>query len=228
MVPCRAGAFGQNERSVFGFLNSAEPGGFQEYLKTHEAGAVLYDPAQLWDYLRANLEPAILASPDSHRWSQAVEALQRCERQGGPLHLKLAKSIAVIELFHGGSGVLPERSILQAARLRLTADEIDQALQQLQDWSVAALEAILDAFALFAGSDFDIETALSEAQASSASSTWIACQPLLICSQYLAKKHYFTTGTLRWFTTALASPQALAKLVERYQPPMGLPASFSW
>ena len=218
--------FGQNERSVFGFLNSAEPSGFQEYLKTHEPGAALYDPAQLWDYLRTNLEPAILASPDSHRWSEAVDAIQRCERNGEALHLKLAKSIAVIELFHGGSGVLPERSILMSCLPDEDPKAIDHALQQLQDWSVLVFRRHLDAFALFAGSDFDIEAAFAEAQSQLGElnlprlSTFADLQPVL------AKKHYFTTGTLRWFTTALVSPQGLDKLVERYAPTDGAAGQF--
>ncbi|WP_373502194.1 hypothetical protein [Aestuariivirga sp.] len=218
--------FGQNERSVFGFLNSAEPGGFQEYLKTHEAGAGLYDPAQLWDYLRANLEPAILASPDSHRWSQAVEALQRCERKGGPLHLKLAKSIAVIELFHGGCGVLPERSILASCVPEAKVDEIDQALKELQDWSVAVFRGHLDAFALFAGSDFNIESALLEAQAQLGELNLDRLSAFADLQPVLAKKHYFTTGTLRWFTTTLTSPHGLARLVERYRPVDGAAGQF--
>ncbi|UOM36714.1 hypothetical protein [Acuticoccus sp. I52.16.1] len=218
--------FGQNERSVFGFLNSAEPGGFQEYLKTHEAGSAPYDPAQLWDYLRANLEPAILASPDSHRWSEAVDAVQRCERNGEALHLKLAKSIAVIELFHGGSGVLPERSILATCVPDAAPEAVDHALQQLQDWSVTVYRGHLNAFALFAGSDFDIEAALVEVKTQLGEldlnrlSTFADLQPVL------AKKHYFTTGTLRWFTAGLASPQGLAKTVERYSPTNGAAGQF--
>lgn len=218
--------FGQNERSVFGFLNSAEPGGFQEYLKTHAADAELYGPAQLWDYLRANLEPAILASPDSHRWSQAVEALQRCERHGEPLHLKLAKCIAVIELFHGGCGVMPERSIVASCVPEATTDEVDQALQQLQDWSVAVFRGHLSAFALFAGSDFDIEAALSEAQSQLGELNLNRLSAFADLQPVLAKKHYFTTGTLRWFTTALASPHGLDSLVERYRPTDGAAGQF--
>lgn len=218
--------FGQNERSVFGFLNSAEPGGFQEYLKTHEAGSTLYDPAQLWDYLQTNLEPAILASPDSHRWSQAIEALQRCERKGTPFHLKLAKSIAVIELFNGGSGVVPERGILAGCLPEATADELDEALQHLQDWSVTVFRGHLDAFALFAGSDFDIDVALGEAQAQSGDLNLDRLSAFADLQPILAKKHYFITGTLRWFTTALAPQQGLTNMVEAYQPTDGAAGKF--
>ena len=63
--------FGQNQRSIFGFLNSAEPQGFQDFLRNASA-ADLYGPDRLWDYLRITLEPSILASPDGHRgrWPQ--------------------------------------------------------------------------------------------------------------------------------------------------------------
>ena len=51
--------FAQNERSVFGFLSSAEPAGFQEFLQTTEAGEATYDPAWLWDYLASNFGMAL-------------------------------------------------------------------------------------------------------------------------------------------------------------------------
>lgn len=50
--------FGQNQRSIFGFLNSAESFGFQDFINTAE-GNTFYTPDMLWDYLRANLEPSI-------------------------------------------------------------------------------------------------------------------------------------------------------------------------
>ena len=74
--------FGQNQRSIFGFLNSAEPQGFQDFLR-NASDADLYGPDRLWDYLRLNLEPSILASPDGHRWALAANALGRCEAMGG-------------------------------------------------------------------------------------------------------------------------------------------------
>jgi hypothetical protein len=82
--------FGQNERSTFGFLASSEPEGFQDFLRRAPANELAtYDPSQLWDYLRINLEPAILASADGHRWAQGAEAVERCEARGTPLHIRL-------------------------------------------------------------------------------------------------------------------------------------------
>ena len=54
--------FGQNQRSIFGFLNSTEPRGFQDFLRNANENE-LYTLELLWDYLRSNLEPSIMASP---------------------------------------------------------------------------------------------------------------------------------------------------------------------
>jgi hypothetical protein len=73
--------FGQNERSTFAFLNSSEPEGFQDFLRVVPVDDLAtFEPARLWDYLQINLEPAILASPDGHRWAQGAEAVERRRR----------------------------------------------------------------------------------------------------------------------------------------------------
>lgn len=74
--------FGQNQRSIFSFLSSTEPHGFQAFLD-RALDAETYLPAEFWDYLRTNLEPTILASPDGHRWATATDALERCAQKMG-------------------------------------------------------------------------------------------------------------------------------------------------
>ena len=106
--------FGQNERSTFGFLSSVEANGFRSYLQsTPLSQATWYRPSDYWDYLRSNLEPAILASPDGHRWSQAVEAVERAEAKSGePLLVSMIKNIAVIDLFRNGSGLAADSAVM--------------------------------------------------------------------------------------------------------------------
>ena len=114
--------FGQNERSVFGFLASVEPFGFRAFLQsTPLAEARWYRPDDYWDYLRANLEPAILASPDGHRWAQAVEAVERVEAKSGDrLLVQLVKNVAVVDLFATARGLSPRTSCSQqSSRKRL-------------------------------------------------------------------------------------------------------------
>ena len=151
---------------MFGFLNSAEPNGFQKFLRVTPAGdEVTYQPALLWDYLRANLEPSILASPDGHRWSLAVEAVERCDSRGGDLdHLQLVKTIALIDLFKERSGLLPSADVLAHALPGLSKARLQTMLDQLAAWSIVIFKKYLGAYAIYADSDFDIEAAVGEAR----------------------------------------------------------------
>jgi hypothetical protein len=196
--------FGQNERSTFGLLGSSEPEGFQEFLRRTPANQLAsYNPAQLWDYLRLNMEPAILASPDGHRWAQGIEAVERCEARGTPLHIRLAKAIAVTDLFRNGTGIVAEREIVRASVADVDEYLVDRALLDLEEWSVVIFRKHIEAWALYAGSDFDIEAAVEAAKAAAPDLNLQRLAMLAGLQPLLAKQHYTRTGALRWFDTEL-------------------------
>lgn len=208
--------FGQNERSVFGFLASAEPSGFQEFLRaTAAASGTLFGPERFWDYLRINLEPAILASNDSHRWAQGADAIERCEARGTPLHVTLAKSIALIDMFRNGSGLAADRVTLGACVLDAPKEAVDTALADLERWSVAVFRKHLEAWAIYAGSDFDIDGAVGAAVAQLAGLDLARLAILAGLQPVLAKRHYHETGSLRWFQTELVHLGELDRVIGR-------------
>lgn len=220
--------FGQNQRSVFGFLNSAEPYGFQDFLRLTPADSdQIYQPAMLWDYLRANLEPSILASPDGHRWSLAVEAVERCEARGGDLdHLQLVKTIALIDLFKERSGLLPSESVLAHALPALSATRLKSMLDQLAAWSIIIFKNFLGAYAIYAGSDFDIDAAVGQAHARMTGIDFARLRQLAMLQPILAKRHYHATGALRWFDIDIAPLSDGADRVRRYHPQNGATGLF--
>ena len=202
--------FGQNQRSIFAFLNSAEPFGFQDFLKKAVLGDI-YQPHMLWDYLRANLEPAILASPDGHRWALAAEALERCEALGGDkLHIEFLKTIALVDLFKERSGLVPSEALLQASFPDVKPRERAATIQQLSAWSLIVYKKFLSAYAIYAGSDFDIEQAVKEALDAREDIDFETLKTLAGLQPILAKRHYHDTGTLRWFDVSLAPIDALS------------------
>lgn len=220
--------FGQNQRSVFGFLNSAEPLGFQDFLRTTSVDdGQTYQAAMLWDYLRANLEPSILASPDGHRWSLAVEAVERCEARGGDLnHVQLVKTIALIDLFKERSGLLPSEDVLAHALPTLPAALLKAMLDQLVAWSIVIFKNFLGAYAIYAGSDFDIDAAVGQAHARMTGIDFARLRHLAMLQPILAKRHYHTTGALRWFDIDIAPLNDGADRVNRYQPQSGATGLF--
>ena len=213
--------FGQNQRSVFGFLSSAETHGFQEFLRT--CGPTdTYDPPRLWDYLRANLEPAILASPDGHRWSVAVEAVDRCEGGEGERRLVDAiKTVAVVELFRERSGISATKALLAVALPGVKEADIRTALETLAQRSLVVFRKHLGAYGVYAGSDFDIEAALDSALASSSTPDFAALRALASFQPVVAKRHYHATGAMRWFDVDVLPLSDLNGRIEKYRPGKG-------
>ena len=218
--------FGQNQRSIFGFLNSAEPSGFQDFIR-HNTEDSLYEPDRLWSYLRVNLEPSILASPDGHRWALAAEAIERCEALGGDeLHLKLLKAIALVDLFKERSGLVPTNELLAACVDGTSKAQIDATLQQLKSWSLVIYRKFADAYAIYAGSDFDIDRAVQEALEHVREVDFTALQKLAGLQPILAKRHYHATGALRWFNVGVAALSNLKERVRTYHPHAGTIGEF--
>ncbi len=218
--------FGQNQRSIFGFLNSSEPHGFQDYLRSTMEND-LYGPEKLWDYLRTNLEPSILASPDGHRWALAAEALERCEAIGGDdFHIKLLKTIAVIDLFKERSGLVANFELLKSCFSKVTVKSLKQGLKQLDSWSLTIFKKFLEAHAIFAGSDFDIEQAVTSALEEINEVDFSALKSLAGLQPLLAKRHYHETGAMRWFDVNLMPVHDLLEMAAHYEPKKGVIGQF--
>ena len=218
--------FGQNQRSIFGFLNSSEPHGFQDYLN-HDGDGELYGPDRLWDYLRANLEPSILASPDGHRWALAAEALERCESIGGDaLHIRLLKTIAVIDLFKERSGLVANYDLLRTCFPGTSDKALEKALSQLDTWSFTIFKKFLDARAIFAGSDFDIDGAVRAALDEIDEVDFKELKSVAGLQPILAKRHYHDTGALRWFDVNVVPVSGLVEPAARLEPENGAMGQF--
>jgi hypothetical protein len=185
--------FGQNERSVFSFLGSAEPAGFQEYLAGDQRAP--YAPAQLFDYLAANLGPSILASTEGHRFSTSLDAIDRAAARGGPLHISLAKTATLIEMFGVGSGLVASAPVLAASVDGARERDVGAALDELVNWSVLVHRKHLGAYAVFAGSDFDLDAAVA---AAAQTGERIDLSDRLALPPVVAKRHYHRSGCLRW------------------------------
>jgi hypothetical protein len=209
--------FGQNERSTFGFLASREPLGFVEFLNGYEAQwFTMYGPAAYWDYLRANLEQAIIASPDGHRWAQCCDAVERAEAKGTDIHVKLTKTIALIEMFRNGSGLVAEEPVLAVSTPGVVEDQIRKALEELAEWKVLIERKHLGAWGIYAGSDFDIEGAINVARGEIGEPDLSHISTLSDLQPVLAKRHYQKTGTMRWFTRGIIRLGDIETVVEKF------------
>ena len=218
--------FGQNQRSIFGFLNSSEFQGFQDFLRRAEDGD-LYLPDLLWDYLRLNLEPSIMASPDGHRWALAVDALERCQAMGGEeVYLRLLKTIGLVDLFKERSGLVASPGVLGLALPDHTADMIADALEQLQRWSLVVFRKFNDAYSIYEGSDFDIDDAVGQALDTVGTVDVGRLDKIVGLHPIVAKRHYHETGSLRWFDVASVPLEDVESAAKSYAPQGGAIGAF--
>ena len=231
VVPCLLGPisrrrFGQNQRSIFGFLNSSEPHGFQDYVN-HMSDEQFYAPDRLWNYLRANLEPSILASPDGHRWALAAEALERCESLGGDdIQVRLLKTIAVIDLFKERSGLIASYDLLRTCFPKVAAKKLKDTLTQLEKSSFTIFKKFMGAHAIFAGSDFDIDSTVRSALGEIDEIDLAHLKSLAGLQPIVAKRHYHHTGTMRWFSINIVPVSEVVSHAQTYKPTDGAIGEF--
>jgi hypothetical protein len=193
--------FAQNERSVFGFLSSAEPGGFQEHLEQTRVDSArrLFGPDQLWDYLVTNFGMALTDGAEGQKFSLAFEAVERAAARGSALHVQLVKTAALVEFFRNGSGLAVADDILVLALPDEPEAAVKSALADLVEWAIVIRQPRLGGYALFAGSDFDLEEALARSRTRLDRRTLSSLPDRVGFGAVVAKRHYFKTGALRAF-----------------------------
>ena len=197
-------SFGQNERSIFGFLASEEPGGFREFLAVTPAqSSETFNPLQLWDYLQTNFGLALASGALGPQMSLALEAIEKAEALGSKLHVSLAKSAALIEIFKNGTGLSVDDEIFRVAVPAVSEKAFSEALDNLCEWGVFLRQSRTGGYALFAGSDFDLDAALERygKRATSSDLTHVAAAAGL--DHVVAKRYYFDVGVLRNFALHL-------------------------
>ena len=209
--------FGQNQRSIFGFLNSAEPSGFQDFINNTESNDSVYGPSHFWEYLRSNLEPVILASSDAHRWSLAIDAVERAENSGASDdHLDVLKIIALVNVFSERSGLEANIDLIEYSLSGITKKKIEKCLKDLMKWSTIVYRKHLQAYALFAGSDFEFESAFKQAQESKpVESSFSTLDSTIQLKPVLAKRFYDEMGSQQWFDLSIVSLSEAEKIIQK-------------
>lgn len=209
--------FGQNQRSIFGFLNSAEPSGFQDFINNTESNDSVYGPSHFWEYLRSNLEPVILASSDAHRWSLAIDAVERAENSGASDdHLDVLKIIALVNVFSERSGLEANIDLIEYSLSGITKKKIEKYLKDLMKWSTIVYRKHLQAYALFAGSDFEFESAFKQAQESKpVESSFSTLDSTIQLKPVLAKRFYDEMGSQQWFDLSIVSLSEAEKIIQK-------------
>jgi len=206
----------QNERSLFAFLSSSEPYGFQEFLGNQQVSVdaiPIYRLDHLYDYAVTALGSTLFLHHRGKIWAEVEAALDRLH-DADDLELRLAKAIGLLQAVNPAGGLTPTRKVLHLALHELaTPEQVDELLERLTRRSVAIFRRHLNSFALWEGSDVDLESQLIEARREVERDFPIApfLMQTLSPEPRIARRHYFQTGTLRYFEVSFADAGMLQK-----------------
>ncbi|MDC0250604.1 hypothetical protein OAK11_00590 [Candidatus Pelagibacter sp.] len=188
--------FGQNERSIFSFLNSGEPNGFLYFLQNSDDKNEIYTLDKLFDYLQVNLEPSIIVSNIGQAWSEAADSIRRAESLDDKEVIKVAKCISLIDLFGKNISLFPSKEILSNC-LDISQNKLTKILKDLESKKIIVFRKFKNAYALFSGSDIDLDK-LTELNKSKIKDDYdIILSQLPQLQPIVAKKHFHETGTQR-------------------------------
>lgn len=206
----------QNERSLFAFLSSHEPHGFQEFLHRTEvkSGSIPnYGLPELYDYLWSSLGGALLSTPAGRQWALLDTSLSRVEGEDPRLRAAL-KAIGLLQVAGEAVGFKAEPKSLSFV-LGLELDETESILNTLRAQSVITYRTFQGAYAIWEGSDFNLDEELQKARAQIRDDGHLAgyLQELAPARPLIAKRHSLEWGTLRRFDVLYADVDKLSDLV---------------
>lgn len=191
--------FGQNERSVFSFLLSLEPAGFQQYIRATVYGASSwYRTPLVFDYLVMAIADNLGGAP-SRRCTLAVNALANASNLP-KAHRDVLKTVALIAILEPVPGLQADVGTI-AWSLDIGRREAQSILDDLTDLHAVYRRPHRGDYGLWSGSSVDLSRWLDDAKMKAhvpkrigeVSSLLAPARPII------AHRHYHSTGTLRTF-----------------------------
>ncbi|MDO6639761.1 hypothetical protein Q4557_07290 [Shewanella sp. 5_MG-2023] len=191
--------FSQNERSTFSFLSSAEANGFQDFIKGSSTLDTNYRLSNLYDFLNTNLEHLIAASPDSRAWAAAKDAVERAESRNNADSVEIVKIISLLNLFGRRSNIFASTEVIVSAMDEsLSTIKIKDYLDELIREKIIIFRKHLNSYAVFEGSDIDLEEELEKFRTQNENSEEWKTRLSDEADQVVAKGHYHKKGVFRW------------------------------
>jgi len=209
--------FGQNQRSLFSFLTSREPHGFTTFLEAEggRRSSPLFLLSDLYDYMADALGNGLAAGEGGTRWAEIQNALDKT-MHATPEQIRLIKTIGLLAVV-GVYGELRSSPNVLALALNESKSSTVRTCDALVRASTIVYRKHSQSFALWQGSDIDVDERLHEAslRVSPDANTILARLAAVWAPRPLvAKKHFLKTGTLRYFKPRLVDATSFARNIE--------------
>lgn len=214
----------QNERSLFAFLTSGEPYGFQEYLKGETWGENNYRPFyrldSLYDYVSMAMGSVLYTQGQGKKWAEIEDALDRLPKDSRELEARLVKAAGLLGLLGDQRDLKASEEILAYALANgqdVDGDDVHEGLERLERLGVMVHRRFKDAYSLWEGSDIDLDERFEQGMTQIDRSQSLASllQARDEVKPYVAKRHLHETGTLRHFAPWIIHLEDLHEAADR-------------
>lgn len=195
--------FGQNERSLFGFLSSAEPHGLIEHSSRPLKTFAPYRISDLYDYVVANLAGLLGSGTMASRWGIIGEVVASLEGLD-PEASSIVRTIAVLNLLDEQTlAATPAAvSLCVAGANPIARQKVERFIEELKKSSKTIYDrGASGALCLWPHTSVDLEDAYSKGLAATKAGgvTLQALKANLSDEPVVARRHYVQTGALRHF-----------------------------
>jgi ribosomal protein S15P/S13E len=195
--------YGQNERSLFSFLESTDHTGLSKFNKRENP---YYNLSCVYDYLNFNFYSFITSkyNPDFSSWSSIRSSLEEIER-GFDSHIneytKTVKTIGLLNIFSASGSILDENFLIGYLETACGISSAKAIIQNLETKKIIRYRSHSKRYILFEGTDLDIQTALIEAgnKISEVSDITSLLNKYFQFTPVFAKLYSYETGTPRFF-----------------------------
>lgn len=196
--------YGQNERSLFSFLQATDYTSIKSELWKRDNP--FYNIACVYDYLLYSLYSFIHSkyNPDHNAWSVIKSTLEEAERifdKDVNIYHKIIKTVGLLNIFSVGGAILDRVFLLDYCKVCLGIPRPELFISNLETKQLIYFRKYNKRFILFEGTDLDIASALIKAGKDLSE---INDLPALLNKYYqlplvFAKRYSFLNGTPRFF-----------------------------
>lgn len=201
--------YGQNERSLFSFLESTD---FTSVAKFVGSSSDFYNLASVYDYLNFNFYSFVSSkyNPDFAAWNSikyAIESIERQLQNNVNDAIRLVKAIGLLNTFSASGAVLDKHFWLNYSKSVIGLKNAEGLLEQLVQKSIIRYRIHSQRYILFEGTDLDIESALIEAgnKVSDVTDVPILLRRYFEFPPVLAKAYSYANGTPRYFQFVISA-----------------------
>lgn len=207
--------YGQNERSLFSFLETSDETTFDVI---SEGKGSFYSIADVYDFLLQNYFSFLNSryNPDFAAWKSIKTSIEKAESffdENISAYEKLIKTIGLLSIYAQSGSKIDKIFLIEYSKKALKISNAEYLLEQLELKKIILYRNFNNRYILFEGTDLDIQSALYEAGSKIDDITDVVTllQKYYSLPSILAKRAMYETGTPRIFEYVISSEPITTK-----------------